>query len=97
MTSAATTHVTPGKGSPRGAEDPDTTYLRASGKFPFAPSLTASPRHPPVWPPGTRAAQVARPPRGGGPRPAPSIGSNYTRHLFQPCTAPPASPAQQHH
>lgn len=44
MTSAATTHVTPGKGSPPGPEDPGTTYLA----FPFAPP----PRLPDVPRPG---------------------------------------------
>lgn len=66
MTSTASTHVTSGRGSPLGAEDPDTTYLRPRGKFPFAPSLTASrppgsasPHHPPLSQPAPRGAQVA--------------------------------------
>lgn len=108
VTSAATTHVTSGKGSPLGREDPTTTYLAAERDVSLRPlpdcelsHCQTSPLHPPLLQPGPRRAQVAWPPRGAGaaegsgpPRSGRSINRNYTQHLFKLHTVPSRSPNQ---
>lgn len=108
VTSAATTRVTSGKGSPPGREDPTTTYLAAERGVSLRPLLDCepphgqmSPLHPPLLQPGPRGAQVARPPRGvgaaegnGQPQGGWDINSNYTQHLFKLRTVPQRSPNQ---
>lgn len=98
VTSAATAHVTSGKGSPPGAEDPSTTYLVAERDFSLCPPSLTTSRPPARRAPSARpffaaraagSASCAAVPRGPGPR---GMSGNYTRHLFQLRTAPPQLP-----